>query len=70
MTIPQLTKKQAEIVQFLRDSTRACGPTVREIQARFNFRSPNGAACHLRALERKGVIRRDPRKVRAIEVLI
>ena len=70
MTITPLTKKQAEIVQFLREASRTCGPTIREIQSRFGFRSPNGAACHLRALERKGVIKRDPKKARAIEVLI
>ena len=50
---------------------RDCGPrrpTVREIGEQFGIKSPNGVMCHLRALERKGLIRRSPNKSRAIEL--
>jgi SOS-response transcriptional repressor LexA len=36
--------------------------------AEFGFTSPNGAVCHLVALERKGLIRRHANQVRGIEV--
>jgi repressor LexA len=44
-------------------------PTVRELCARLGFASPNAVSCHLRALERKGHIRRSPQSPRAIEVV-
>jgi repressor LexA len=39
---------------------------VREIGARFNISSPNGVMCHLKALEKKGLITREPNMSRAI----
>jgi repressor LexA len=45
------------------------GPTVRELCAAANIVSPNGVVCHLKALERKGYIRRTPNKARALEVV-
>ena len=55
---PALTKRQREIYEFLRDKivNRGYGPTVREIGVHFSIRSPNGVMCHLKALERKGLI--------------
>jgi len=47
---------------------RGYGPTVREIGEHFEIKSPNGVMCHLRALERKGLITRSPNKSRAIEL--
>ncbi len=44
-------------------------PTIREIQAYFGFQSTNSVTAHLDALERKGLIRREPNKSRNIEVL-
>ena len=35
----------------------------------FGIKSPNGVMCHLRALERKGLIKRSPNKSRAIELM-
>jgi repressor LexA len=63
-----LTARQNAIVAFLREqlSERGYGPTVREIGARFGITSPNGVMCHLKALEKKGVIRRDRRCARSI----
>jgi repressor LexA len=65
-----LTERQQAIYDFIRDLIvrRGYGPTVREIAGHFDIKSPNGVMCHLRALERKGLIRRDPNKARAIEL--
>jgi repressor LexA len=66
----KLTERQQAIYDFIRDLIvrRGYGPTVREIAGQFDIKSPNGVMCHLRALERKGLIRRDPNKARAIEL--
>lgn len=66
----KLTKRQQAIYDFIRDLIfrRGYGPTVREIAGQFDIKSPNGVMCHLRALERKGLIRRDANKARAIEL--
>ncbi|HID77167.1 MAG TPA: transcriptional repressor LexA, partial [Planctomycetaceae bacterium] len=44
------------------------GPTVREIGRQFGIQSPNGVVCHLKALEKKGLIRREPHMSRAIQL--
>jgi len=63
-----LTKRQREIVEYLRMSQRQKGimPSTREIQHYFQFASQTAAMSHLRALERKGVIQRLPGKARAV----
>ncbi|RYD22715.1 MAG: repressor LexA [Verrucomicrobiaceae bacterium] len=63
-----LTERQKEIVDYLRDSQRKTGimPSTREIQHFFGFASQTAAMSHLRALERKGVIQRLPGKARAV----
>ncbi len=63
-----ITLRQQEIVQYLRDSQRKTGvmPSTREIQHFFGFASQTAAMSHLRALERKGVIQRLPGKARAV----
>lgn len=65
-----LTKRQREIYEFLRDkiTNRGYGPTVREIGLHFDIRSPNGVMCHLKALERKGLISREQNMSRAIQL--
>lgn len=65
-----LTRRQQEVYDLIREliQSRGYGPTVREIASQFGIRSPNGVVCHLRALERKGLIRRDANKARAIEL--
>ena len=65
------TERQMEIYSFIRDKihTRGYGPTVREIGAAFKIRSPNGVVCHLKALERKGMITRCKNMSRAIELV-
>jgi repressor LexA len=66
---PPATDRQREILAFVRERTALCGPTVREIMEHFGFRSPNGAMCHIRALEKKGLLRRRARQTRGIEVV-
>jgi len=65
------TERQMEIYAFIRDKihTRGYGPTVREIGTAFKIRSPNGVVCHLKALERKGLITRGKNMSRAIELV-
>jgi len=66
----KLTNRQQEILDFIKKYTEDIGypPTVREIGGDFGM-SEKGAFDHLRAIEKKGYIRRDPRKPRAIEIL-
>jgi len=54
----ELTPRQAEILQLIRDTIEETGfpPTRMEIARMLGFASPNAAEEHLRALERKGVI--------------
>lgn len=66
----QLTQRQQQVYEFVHDKivNRGYGPTVREIGEQFNISSPNGVMCHLKALEKKGLIHRSPNKSRAIEL--
>ncbi|MCA9174686.1 MAG: transcriptional repressor LexA [Planctomycetales bacterium] len=65
-----LTSRQQAVYEFVRDKicNRGYGPTVREIGDEFGIRSPNGVMCHLKALERKGLIARSSKRARAIEL--
>ena len=65
-----LTKKQDRIFEFIRKHVQDTGfpPTVREIGMDFGI-SEKGAYDHLNAIEKKGYIRRVPKKPRAIEIL-
>ena len=67
----KLTARQREIFDFIRSKIfeRGYGPTVRETADRFGIRSPNGVMCHLRALEKKEIIRREPNMSRAIQLV-
>lgn len=53
-----LTPRQAEILQLIREFAEATGfpPTRAEIASHFGFRSANAAEDHLQALARKGMI--------------
>jgi repressor LexA len=66
--LPTLTARQKEIYDFLLRVIREKGyaPSIPEIGARFNIASTNGVSDHLKALEKKGYIRRVGK--RAIEV--
>lgn len=65
-----LTERQQAVYAFIRDKIRGrgYGPTVREIGEHFEIRSPNGVMCHLKALEKKGLILREPNMSRAIQL--
>jgi repressor LexA len=67
----QLTDRQKEIYEFIRDKIerRGYGPTVREIGEGFGIKSPNGVMCHLKALEKKGLIIREEHAARAIQLV-
>jgi repressor LexA len=67
----QLTPRQREIYDFIRSKIegRGYGPTVREIGQSFDIKSPNGVMCHLKALEKKGLILREGFSARAIQLI-
>ncbi len=58
MSDENLTPRQAQILQLIRDAIEAVGypPTRAEIARQLGFRSANAAEDHLRALARKGMI--------------
>lgn len=66
-----LTRRQKGVYEFIRNKirTRGYGPTVREIGEQFEIRSPNGVMCHLKALEKKGLISREKNMSRAIRLI-
>src|SRR5215210_4347156 len=68
--LDQLTKRQRLVYEFIKDKIRGrgYGPTVREIGENFEISSPNGVMCHLKALEKKGIITREPNMSRAIQL--
>lgn len=70
MSIDQLTRRQKDVFLFIREKieNRGYGPTVREIGEEFEISSPNGVMCHLKALEKKGLITREPNMSRAIQL--
>jgi repressor LexA len=67
----QLTERQREIYEFIREKieARGYGPTVREIGLAFDIKSPNGVMCHLKALEKKHLIKREGFSARAIQLI-
>lgn len=67
----QLTPRQHEIYNFIRNKIeqRGYGPTVREIGTHFQIESPNGVMCHLKALVKKGLITRELKSARAIQLV-
>jgi repressor LexA len=67
-----LTKRQSEIFDYIKGHLDKTGypPTVREIGSALGLHSPSTVHAHLAKLERSGVLRRDPSKPRAIEILV
>jgi repressor LexA len=67
-----LTKRQREIFDYIRRYLRKYGypPTVREIGQALGLHSPSTVHAHLAKLEQIGLLRRDPSKPRAIEVMM
>jgi repressor LexA len=67
----ELTGRQQEIWTFLVDYVDGHGypPTVREIGEAVGLASPSTVHAHLANLERAGLLRRDPTKPRALELM-
>ena len=67
-----LTKRQKEIFDFIRRYASKYGypPTVREIGKAVGLHSSSTVHAHLANLEKVGLLRRDPTKPRAIELLV
>jgi repressor LexA len=67
----ELTGRQQEIWNFLVDYVDRHGypPTVREIGEAVGLASPSTVHAHLANLERAGLLRRDPTKPRALELV-
>ncbi len=63
-----LTSRQQQLLDFIRSYHRTMGvmPSTREIQQHFGFASQTAAVSHLRALERKGAIKKLAGKARAL----
>lgn len=71
MANSELTSKQQEILDFIKHeiSIKGYPPSVREICTAVSLKSTSTVHGHLERLEKRGFIRRDPTKPRAIEIL-
>jgi len=69
--LEKLSPRQKEVLDFIVEqiSQKNYPPSVREIGQALGLRSSSTVHAHLKALERKGYIYRDPAKPRAIEIL-
>src|SRR5450830_277147 len=67
-----LTSRQLKILQAIKEAviTNGYPPSMREIGAAAGLASPASVQYQLQALEKKGFIRRDPSRGRALEVLL
>lgn len=67
----ELSAKQRQILEYMKQEVREKGypPSVREICEAVGLKSTSTVHGHLSRLEKKGLIRRDPTKPRAIEIL-
>lgn len=70
MDLGDLSERQKDILDFIVAAVEERGypPAVREIGEAVGLSSPSTVHAHLRALEEKGYLKRDPTKPRAIEV--
>ena len=67
----ELTQRQRQVLEFIRTTQHGSGlaPTLREIAARFGFKSSRAAADHLDALKRKGFVESDSGKARSHRIV-
>lgn len=67
----KITSKQQEILEYIKSEILSKGypPSVREIGEAVNLKSTSSVHSHLESLEKKGYIRRDLAKPRAIEIM-
>ncbi len=66
-----ITAKQQQILDYIKEEIvkRGYPPAVREICDAVGLKSTSSVHAHLESLEKKGYIRRDPLKTRAIEIV-
>lgn len=66
-----LTKRQRQVLDYIRRSvsTRGYPPSMREIGTAVGLTSPSSVSHQLSTLERKGYLRRDPNRPRAMELV-
>ena len=66
-----ITSKQQEILEYIKATILRNGypPSVRELCEAVHLKSTSSVHSHLDALEKKGFIKRDPSKPRAIEII-
>lgn len=66
----KVTKRQQAVLDCIEDCIRekGYGPTVREVCHDLGLSSPSTVHVHLKALEEKGLIKRDPLKSRSISL--
>jgi repressor LexA len=71
LKVVKLSKRQQDILDFIKSEVKHKGypPSVREIGEAVGLASSSTVHGHLARLESKGLIRRDPTKPRAIEIL-
>ena len=65
-----LTQRQREVLEYIRSSVRERGypPSIREIGEAVGLASTSSVAHQLRTLERRGLLKRDPHRPRAVNV--
>ncbi len=68
----ELSGRQQRVLEVIRDAVdqRGYPPSLREIGEAVGLTSPSSVAHQLKMLERKGFLRRDPNRPRAIEVVV
>ena len=71
MSYEKISKKQSQILEYIKEQILSKGypPSVREICEAVSLRSTSSVHAHLATLEKKGYIRKDPTKPRAIEIV-
>jgi len=65
-----LTVRQRKVLEVIRDSVQRRGypPSVREIGEAVGLKSPSSVAHQLGVLQRKGLLRKDPNRPRAVDI--
>lgn len=71
MSTVYLTENQEKVLNYIREEVFSKGypPSVREICSALGFKSTSTVHAHIASLEKKGILRKDPTKPRAIEIV-
>lgn len=65
-TTLRLTKRQEQVLTYLRENSALYIPTFRQIGSDLGIKSPNGVMCHLRSLMRRGLVRKVGRRYEVV----